>query len=403
MRILVLQPEFDHQVKKSNKVSNYYSDYVIFYLSKYVSFVLNYDYRTKYKKLGIRDLEYDIIKTLQDKNIDIIIIMPSDLCFWSIDFVKKLQKDYFIVLWTFDDEVLFEIENKYLAVYSDYIITTSNIFKKHYESFGKDVYVFHSAYDINEYAPKNIIKDIDVSFVGIATKNDRMDFIKAIESEGLNIETFGKNSKNGYLNSIEDMIAVFNRTKINLNFTKCVDSKHLLELDPFIPLRRQAKGRVIELSLSKSFCLSEYAPELDNMFEIGTGKEIDIFYNKKDMIEKIKFYLNNDDIREKMAENAYNKAVELYNIDKHMQCIVKNISILKKNKKVNTSSLPKNIFESYNRLHSAMFTINAVLFFKNKKFKLFFKELSYLFKIRKVNLRYIKIEFKRRLIFFIKG
>ena len=46
------------------------------------------------------------------------------------------------------------------------------------------------------------------------------------------------------------------------------------------------------------------------MFE--TGKEIDVFHDEKELLEKVKYYLSSDCRREEIALNAYKKAIENY-------------------------------------------------------------------------------------------
>ena len=68
---------------------------------------------------------------------------------------------------------------------------------------------------------------------------------------------------------------------------------------------RQQKGSPVETAMTRSFCLSEYAPSLCVAFEIG--KDMEVFYNKEDLLKKVRYYLENEDIRIQMANNAYEK------------------------------------------------------------------------------------------------
>jgi spore maturation protein CgeB len=51
--------------------------------------------------------------------------------------------------------------------------------------------------------------------------------------------------------------------------------------------------------------LYEYSDDLNNIFKEGI--EAEYFINKEEMIDKIKFYLSNDEKRIRIANNGYKK------------------------------------------------------------------------------------------------
>jgi hypothetical protein len=73
---------------------------------------------------------------------------------------------------------------------------------------------------------------------------------------------------------------------------------------------KQPKGRPQEIAFLGSFVLSEYAPGIDDIFD--TNNEIDVFHSKEEMLEKIKFYLKNNERREIVADRGYEKVVNVY-------------------------------------------------------------------------------------------
>lgn len=66
--------------------------------------------------------------------------------------------------------------------------------------------------------------------------------------------------------------------------------------------------RCFEIPATKTLMLSEYTDDLNSMFREGI--EAEYFRNKEEMIEKIRYYLSNDDKREEIAQNGYNRVVE---------------------------------------------------------------------------------------------
>ena len=50
--------------------------------------------------------------------------------------------------------------------------------------------------------------------------------------------------------------------------------------------------------------------EIFDLFEVGQGKDVDVFYSIQDLKDKIDFYLTNEDIRMKMSKRLHNKVKE---------------------------------------------------------------------------------------------
>lgn len=90
---------------------------------------------------------------------------------------------------------------------------------------------------------------------------------------------------------------IFNRSKINLNFT-------IRNIQSGIPLR------VWDILGAGGFCITNFQPELLMYFE--NGKDIVYFENKEDLVQKIDYYLKHEDERKQIAMNGYLKVKELH-------------------------------------------------------------------------------------------
>lgn len=90
----------------------------------------------------------------------------------------------------------------------------------------------------------------------------------------------------GPANSLTEMPIIFNRSKINLNMT-------------IKPIQTGLSLRVFDVMGSGGFLLTNYQEELPEMYEIG--KEVEIFTSKEELVDKVDFYLRNDDARNKIA------------------------------------------------------------------------------------------------------
>ena len=70
--------------------------------------------------------------------------------------------------------------------------------------------------------------------------------------------------------------------------------------------------------------MTNYQPELMMYFE--NGKDIVIYEDKADLINKVKYYLEHDDERMEIAENGYNKVKTLHQYANRLDDMQKLIS-----------------------------------------------------------------------------
>ena len=118
-----------------------------------------------------------------------------------------------------DDIFYFNCYSKWYAQFFDLNITNSIISKQKFLELGHKSIIYSSPY--KEIASLNNLtdQDIDISFVGLINKNlNRSSCIKYLIDNNFNINTFGLDSKSGYLSQIS-IFEIFKRTKININFT----------------------------------------------------------------------------------------------------------------------------------------------------------------------------------------
>lgn len=296
-------------------IKNFDSGYIIYFIDLI-------------REKGIKYTETQILNTIREKNISIVFFAPNGSNYeLSIEFFKRLRDTSKVktVLWVLDDELIFDVLTKYYAQVFDVAVTCDYYATFAYQKLNIPALYFFSNFSKKDFYPINMDKDIDVSFVGDCTKTDRMEYITYLKTKDIKIVTYGNGSENGFV-SKRDLPTIFSRSKINLNFTKIDKVKPFawfLEDNTLTNIIRQNKGRPMEVALTNAFCLSEYAPSLGYTFEIG--KDIDVFYDKEDLLRKVHYYLKNDDLRVQMANNAYKKAVTLYEADIFMPRLVEKL------------------------------------------------------------------------------
>lgn len=60
--------------------------------------------------------------------------------------------------------------------------------------------------------------------------------------------------------------------------------------------------------------------ELPELFE--AGKDLILFENEKDLLEKIEFYLKNDEKRQEIADHGYKKIQGYYSYTNRLKCML---------------------------------------------------------------------------------
>jgi len=106
----------------------------------------------------------------------------------------------------------------------------------------------------------------------------------------------------------EEMIMMFNRSKINLNLNNAADARF-----------KQIKGRNFEVPACGGFLLTGAPDNLSEYYE--PGMEVAVFSDPQDMVEKIRYYLNNEGERERVAKAAYERTMREHTSKHRMDAI----------------------------------------------------------------------------------
>jgi len=268
-------------------------------LQKIFSKVILYDYLKRMAEIGVKAVNEEIIVLVRKEHPKYVIWTP-----WQYDIQEStleiIRKGGSIVVgWFFDDEWRFDEYSKWWIPHLDYCVTNAiEAVPKYRELGARVVQTIPNTGVAIDYDWANIVEKYDVSFVGTIRYADREKYIDKLKRRAIPIHLFGTGSGAGYI-SFGEMVYIFKTSKINLNFSK-----------EWIYLRSQIKGRVFQVCMAGGFMLTEYAPGVENYFEID--KEIVCFHNAEEMIDKINYYLNHDEERRAIARAGWERACREY-------------------------------------------------------------------------------------------
>jgi len=211
------------------------------------------------------------------------------------------------IIWLSDDHMDYERERPVWELFNLVVTTDGKGYEKRKkEGFGN---VFLSQWACNHFLYKNLNlpKIYDVSFVG-QCYGERESFIDTLKRNGINVATFGRGWENSNRVSQADLIRIYNQSKISLNLSLSHDTPagYIYTL----------KGRDFEAPGCSSLLLTRDAKEIAEYFV--SGEEIITYQDANDAAEKIKYYLKNEDERERIAKRGYERVMREHTIEKRL-------------------------------------------------------------------------------------
>ena len=252
------------------------------------------------------DLQKEIIDAADSLRPDLIffILQIDQVRADTLEYLKN--KNFFTVNWFGDDQWRFDNFTSRYANHFSACITTHKYSIDKYREIGQ------AAVILSEWA--SLDSDIefdrfgfqyDVSFVGGANTYRKW-FVKELGKRGISVECFGNRWPKGRVN-YEDMEKIFCTSKINLSISNSTqyDVRYLISNPRNIlnTIRNpkngsHVKARNFEIPVQGGFELTEYAPCLEDCFQIG--REVVCYRDIDDAEVLIRYFLNHDEEREEI-------------------------------------------------------------------------------------------------------
>lgn len=365
------------------------------------------DYIELYGKYGFYGIQNYIEEYIKKHGINSVLICAGPREFYfDVNYIEKLRKNNFLAMVPGDAEIYFEVSSQYYAQAMDLVIVPNFITTFKVRQLGIDSISYWAYFDTTLYRKiENLPKDIDVSFVGsLDQRQGRRDYVKYLSDNGINIQTFGYDSPGGKITD-EKKIEIINRSKINLDLCGQIIEKGLTRKHQINKRKKQIIGKCFEAATCGSFALAEYAPLLEHFFEIEkeNGKEIDVFKTKEELLEKVRYYLKNEEERENIAKRGYQRSIKEYDVKLAVPDLIAKIDGFRKKKVYRPQEIC--LDEEFTRNYATFRWYLILRFIKSGKWKFVFEELKIIFKYGKFDwyqFREFTIEFFNEEILFFK-
>lgn len=267
--------------------------------------VVLFDYMQEMRLSGKSAMNRRLVEVTSNGGFDVAIfsLYTNQLDFNTVDKVRGMTK----TLSFFHDDTWRREYVRSWAPHFDFFTSSDPECKNKYTKAGLP-HVIHFPFGANErlYRPLNLPKRHDVSFVG-GWHPVREWLISRLRKAGIQVAVAGDGWPNGIIEH-EAMVRMFNESRINLNLSnsrswdlRMLTAMHVKGLRQLLSAKafEQIKARHFEINSCGSFQLSYYVDGLERAY--APGQEIGLYLDPDDMIEKVRYYLNDADLRERIA------------------------------------------------------------------------------------------------------
>jgi spore maturation protein CgeB len=298
-----------------------------------------------FKKLGCETLCYDIRELNENEilNFNPDLIIGYDYVHFGYENAEKiLSKIAKPIIHYFGDAPLESYSHAGKPELFDKLSSSENIVfcwdKEYINTFKNKAYYLPLAVDPNLYLTEKKEPNDKIVFIGRPLTLKRLELLCEILKEYPNqleiycyekhfemsieqIKEFNLLDKNqidnyrktfkGFLKTEQDLSSVYAKSLISLNIT----------LDQGI---NSINYRVFEVIASKGFLINDYKKAIADEFT----PEIEAVYysDKENLMDKLKFYMNNNKKRTEIAEQGYKKLLDKHTFQHRAESILKKIS-----------------------------------------------------------------------------
>jgi len=304
--------------------------------------VIYFDFKSLYNELGRKAMNDRLWQVVREEAPELLfcVLFEEEL---DKDVVRRISRetDTLTLNWFCDDHWRFESFTRHWAENFNWVVTTASSAVPKYAAMGYKN-VIKSQWGLNHFLYRRfeIPLRYGVSFVGQPHGN-RWAIIDGLRRAGVDVHTWGLGWESGRLEQ-DEMIRVFNQSRINLNLSNASTSGARAEGPMWLTRLRGNAGRVLirnqlgrnlrtwtrdrargragaaayqdqikarnfEIPGCGGMQLTGRAEGLEAYFE--PDKEIVVFESEADLVEKARYYLAHEEARRAIADAGHMRAL----------------------------------------------------------------------------------------------
>jgi len=280
-----------------------------------------FDYYQVMKKSSKDSMSQQLVDVAEKFKPDFLfanfMTLDTDPNFKSIEKITNSGCNTFF--WSSDDRMRY---HSYARLWAPYFRWMGTMYTPAVQWYNRDGFgnkVIRTEYAANHFnfKPKEVRKDIEVSFIGQGgAHSNRRQIVDTIKNAGIDIKLFGRGwtDGNGKLETTEEYVNIINRSKININLNMSSDNTS-----------SQINGRFFEIPMCRGFMITGNTE--DNSKKYLNDKETVYYGDVQQLINHIKHFLNNPDQREEISQKGYVRMLEEHTYEKRFLDIFKKIGL----------------------------------------------------------------------------
>jgi len=325
--VLLVIPEWDYGLRELGPSTEYNSLYLC--LRSMGVDVALYDYLTREQEIGRGAMNAELLEAVRTQQPELVLVSlaTDQLQPATLDAITKQTTT---VYYAYDDTWRRPFVD-FWAPHFTYVTTSYVRGVEDMKARGHHNGIYLSlASNHFVFAKKDLPKTHDVSFVGmkhpyrawLVRKLERAGFRVHVRGTGWDRERIkGSRFRKGRV-SLEELVAIINASKINLNLTNETswDARYLLSSPralwntlrsrkTFAPVNQ----RIFEINACGGFQLVPYMEGLEKRYAIG--EELVIYQSPEQLVERVAYYLEHENEREAIAARGYRRTLEEHTME----------------------------------------------------------------------------------------
>ncbi len=294
------------------------------------------DRLNKFMRNEIIDFNKKLIEQIKKIEPDLILTLRGDILFpETVKSIKSITSSPHVI-WCYDSPFRYKNILNSAKLY-DYFYTFEPSDVSKLKKYKVEAKVLPMAYDPDCYfkLKGDIEQSIDISFIGnlYPARKELLDNVCSL-NENLNLQIWSRcwtwynplsyynykvktqklSSKiNNYDIDYNRINNIYNQSKI------CLNMHHSQSLEGLNP-------RTFEILGSGGFELIDYKASLNDLFEIGT--EIECYSTEKELFDKINYYIENGDEREKIAKRGQKRVYRDHTYVNRVQRMLEDVDLI---------------------------------------------------------------------------
>lgn len=256
---------------------------------------------------GFAEMNRALLKTVEQERPDVLLAVQMNYEIWLETLrIIQLRGDVATVCWTTDDTWKYDQVSRFLGPYFHAMTTTDPSVIPFYHRDGiANVLPVQWAARADVLSPPLPSNECQypVTFVG-AAHGTRRRRVAELAAMGVDIECFGFGWPSGSV-AAEDIGGIMRQSVISLNFSNSSGR------------RTNMKARMFEVPGAGGFLLTEPTEHLGRYYAVG--REIEVFHSVDDLAHKVRHYLANPDLRDRLAAAGFERTRRDHTYDQRME------------------------------------------------------------------------------------